>query len=220
MNDETDPTQPLPAASEGAAMPAPARTEVPPAPAAAPAAAAAPAPAPAAAPAPASAGFLSRHAVAVAITAGVLAVIVVAGGTAWGVSAAVAASEASAPMASTSQNHATGSKASTKTGAKKAHAKKGSEHAHAAHGVRGTLTALDGDTWKVHAASGATVTVTLSGSTAFGTKTAPATRSSFAVGDRVGVLGKRTGDDVTATRVVMVPLKAHSTATPTPGPSA
>ena len=36
---------------------------------------------------------------------------------------------------------------------------------------------------------------------------------------RIGVLGKRTGDTVAATRIVHLPLRAH-TATPSPAPSA
>ncbi|MGO4536097.1 DUF5666 domain-containing protein [Leifsonia sp. 2MCAF36] len=147
---------------------------------------------------------LRRHSVGIAITAGVLAVIVVAGGTAWGVSAAVAGSQttASAPMAAAS--HSTGAKAG-KHGKSKA------------HGAVGTITAINGDTWTLNAASGATLTVKLSSTTAFGTKKAPSTASSFAVGDKVGALGSRAGDTVTATRIVHAPAQAHmSTSTPAP----
>ena len=70
------------------------------------------------------------------------------------------------------------------TGAKSAkHAKR------KAHGAVGTIAAIAGDTWTLHAASGATVTVKLSSTTAFGTKKTPSTASSFAVGDKVGALG-------------------------------
>jgi hypothetical protein len=149
--------------------------------------------------------FLRRHAIGVGVAAAVLAVVVVAGGTAWGVSAAVAAAQP-APAAASAAMHGTAA------AHKKAHGKR------AAHGVVGTLTAVNGDTWTVKAASGNTVTVTLNSETAFGTKKAPATRGSFTTGSRVGVLGTRSGDTVTATRIVHLPLHAH-TATPSPAPS-
>jgi hypothetical protein len=164
------------------------------------------APAPAAAPAQTSSSFLRRHAVGVGVAAAVLAVIVVAGGTAWGVSAAVASTQtaASAPMTSMNTSHDT--KAA-------AHKKK-----HKVHGAAGTIATMSGDTWTLHADSGTTVTVKLSSSTAYGTKKTPATASSFAVGDKVGALGTRSGDTVTATRIVHLPLKAH-TSTPSPAPT-
>ena len=152
---------------------------------------------------------LRRHAVGVAVAAAVLAVVVVAGGTAWGVSAAVAASQTttSAAMPATKNaSHTTGEKSAK-------HAKR------KAHGAVGTIAAIAGDTWTLHAASGATVTVKLSSTTAFGTKKTPSTASSFAVGDKVGALGTRSGDTVTATRVVHLPLPGH-TAKPTPAPTA
>ena len=151
---------------------------------------------------------LRRHAAGLAVAAAVLAVVVVAGGTAWGVSAAVAGSQttASAPMpGAKNASHTTGTKSAK-------HAK------HKAHGAVGTITAIAGDTWTLHAASGATVTVKLSSTTAFGTKKAPSTASSFAVGDKVGALGARSGDSVTATRVVHLPLPGHTTK-PTPTPT-
>ena len=168
--------------------------------------------APAATAAPASApSFLRRHAIGVGTAAAVLAVIVVAGGTAWGVSAAVASTQPATvvPAAANTAAHGTASHR------KKAHAKR------AEHGAVGTLTAVNGDTWTIKAASGKTLTVTLSSSTAFGTKKTPATRDSFTTGSRIGVLGKRTGDTVAATRIVHLPLRAHTAkATPSPAPSA
>ncbi|MDR6971064.1 DUF5666 domain-containing protein [Leifsonia shinshuensis] len=153
--------------------------------------------------------FVRRHAVAVAIVAAVLAVIVVAGGTAWGVSAAVASTQtASAPMKPTV--HAAGTKASARKAAASKHAK--------AHAVRGTITAISGDSWTVRSASGKTATVKLDSATTFGTKKTPATRDSFAVGDRIGVLGTRSGTTVTAKKIVH--LHATSTGTPSPAPSA
>jgi hypothetical protein len=159
--------------------------------------------------APTDAGSpLRRHAVGIAVTAAVLAVIVVAGGTAWGVSAAVASTQTTASASMPAAKNAAHSNAAK--GSKKAKRK--------AHGVAGTITAINGDSWTLHAASGSTVTVKLSSSTAFGTKKAPSTAGSFAVGDKVGALGARSGDTVTATRIVHLPLHAH-TAKPTPAPT-
>ena len=156
-----------------------------------------------------SPAFLRRHAVGLAVTAGVLAVIVVAGGTAWGVSAAVSAAQttASAPAQVKNASHVS--------------AKHGATHAkHRRHGAVGTISAMNGDTWTLHAASGATVTVKLSSHTAFGTKKAPVAKSSFTDGDRVGVLGTRAGDTVTASRIVHVPVRAKTTTgAPTPAPT-
>ncbi|MEV8213919.1 DUF5666 domain-containing protein [Leifsonia sp. NPDC077715] len=151
--------------------------------------------------------FLRRHAVGVGVAAAALAVIVVAGGTAWGVSAAVASTQTAAVApAAQSAMHKTG----PHTGA--------SGKRKAEHGARGTLTAVNGDTWTLKTASGTTVSVKITSSTAFGTKKSPAARDSFASGDRIGVLGTRSGDSVTATRIVHIPLHAH-TAPPTPAPS-
>lgn len=154
--------------------------------------------------------FLRRHAIGTGITAAVLAVVVVAGGTAWGVSAAVAAEQtsASAPLTAQNASHtvadhsAAGSTSKTKSKAKHKHRR----------GAVGTITAMSGDTWTMHAASGATVTVKLSPSTAYGTKKKPATEGSFAVGDRIGALGARSGDIVTAKRIVHLPVRAHAAA--------
>ncbi|WP_226656544.1 DUF5666 domain-containing protein [Leifsonia sp. LS1] len=202
MNDETDPTQPLPSAPDTrAAQPGPVT------------------PPTAAQPGTASStatGFVHRHAVGVAVAAGVLAVVLLAGGTAWGVSAAVAAAQPTASMSSTALDHTAASK---KASSAKASSKARGSVKRKAHGVRGTIAAIDGSTWTVHTANGATVTVTIASTTAFGTAAKPAERSSFAVGDRVGVLGMRSGDTVTAKRIVMLPASAH-TGTPTPAPTA
>lgn len=165
--------------------------------------------------------FLRRHAVGSGITAAVLAVVVVAGGTAWGVSAAVAAEQtsASAPLTAENASH-TVADHSTAASKSKAKAKAKAKRKHRVHGAVGTITAISGDTWTMHAASGATVTVKLGSSTAYGTKKKPATEGSFAVGDRIGALGARSGDTVTAKRIVHLPVRTHAAAAssaPTPG---
>ncbi|MEY9853925.1 hypothetical protein ABH923_003603 [Leifsonia sp. EB41] len=150
--------------------------------------------------------FFRRHLVGLSIAAAALAIVVVAGGTAWGVSAAVAGGDSAAPAAMSAA----------------AHAKKGAAAAKQkhTHGTVGTVTAMSGGTWTIQSAAGASVTVTVDSSTAFGTAKKPAAASSFAVGDRVGVIGARTGDSVTATRIVHLAAgKRGTTAGPAPTPN-
>lgn len=151
-----------------------------------------------------------RRGIALGIAGGALAVVAVAGLTAWGVSAAVAA-----PHATTVQTVAHASPASAKTGA----AAKGTGAARRAHGVVGAITAINGDTWTIHAASGRTVTVAVNGRTTYGTKKKPATASDFTVGQRIAVLGARKGDAVTATHVIALPARSH-VAQPSGSPAA
>ncbi len=68
--------------------------------------------------------------------------------------------------------------------------------------VRGTITDISGSTWKIDSQRGATVTVEVSSSTQFGTPTQSENASDFAVGQSVVVLGTRSGNTVTATRVL------------------
>ena len=151
--------------------------------------------------------FLRRHTLGASLAGAALTVGLVAGGAAWGVSAAVADTPNSSTVATTST--------STPTPGATHHP---GRH-HRFHGVKGTITKIDGDTWTVHTKSGATVTVKISSSTAFGTKKTSATRASFAVGNKIGALGKRADHVVTAKRIVHLPRTAHSsTAKPTPTP--
>ena len=152
--------------------------------------------------------FIRRHAFGTSVAGATLTVCLLAGGGALGASAALADTTGPSPASATS------------TAAPTPHPTHTAARHHRAHGVRGTITKIDGDTWTVHTKAGATVTVKIASSTAFGTKKTAATRSSFAVGDRVGALGKRHDHVVTAKRVVHLPLKAHtSTAKPTPAPT-
>lgn len=151
--------------------------------------------------------FLRRHAIGVAVAAAALAIVVVAGGTAWGVSAAVASNDSAASAAPAAASSAM-------------HAKKGAAAHKHSRGAVGTLTAIADGHWTIRSAAGATLTVTIGSSTAYGTAKKPATASSFAVGDRVGVLGTRTGDTVAATRIVHLAAAKHTaTATSTPAPT-
>ncbi len=67
--------------------------------------------------------------------------------------------------------------------------------------VRGTLTAMSGDTWTVRTAKSGTVTATIAATTTFGSPKAPAKRSDFAVGDPVVVVGAVANGSVKAVRV-------------------
>jgi phosphoribosylformylglycinamidine (FGAM) synthase-like enzyme len=150
--------------------------------------------------------FVRRHAVALSIAAAALAIVVVAGGTAWGVSAAVAGGDPAAPAAMNTAVHA-----KKGTGAAK------QKHS---HGTVGTVTTMSDGTWTLQSAAGTPIIVSVGSATTFGTTKKPATESSFAVGDRVGVLGARSGDTVTATRIVHLGTAKHGgTATPTPTPN-
>lgn len=150
--------------------------------------------------------FFRRHAIGLSIAAAAVAIVVVAGGTAWGVSAAIAGGDSAAPAAMSTAAHA-------KKGATSAKQKR-------AHGTVGTVTAMSGGTWTIQSAAGATVTVTVDSTTAFGTAKKPDTASAFAIGDRVGVIGARNGDSVTATRIVHLAAGKHgATASPAPTPN-
>lgn len=152
-------------------------------------------------PAAPPATFLRRHAIGVTIAAAALAVVVVAGGTAWGVSAAVAGSRTAEPAAVSTAAHG-GRMAAT--------------HRHGTHEAVGVITAISGATWTIRSTAGTTLTVTLDASTRFGTTKIPAAASSFAVGDRVGVVGARSGDEITAKRVVQLKAGSGGAGTPTP----
>lgn len=86
------------------------------------------------------------------------------------------------------------------------------------HGVRGRVSAENGDTWTVTTVKGRAVTVTLTPSTRFGTAAAPATEAQFTVGSPVTVIGTRSGDTLTATRVFtpVHPLPGTSPSTTSP----
>jgi hypothetical protein len=87
------------------------------------------------------------------------------------------------------------------------------------HVVRGTVTAVHGTTWTVRTAKGITITVRITAQTRFGTKAAPATATSFPVGSKVGIVGRRTGQTaITATRVYTPKVKPATTSPTTTAP--
>lgn len=84
--------------------------------------------------------------------------------------------------------------------------------------VRGTIASISGDTWTVDRQSGASVKVKLDASTVFGVPGQSASKSDFATGDEVVVIGTRSDGTVTATRVLK--LTGFPTRPPsTPGPA-
>lgn len=136
-----------------------------------------------------------------AILAGIAGLILgglIGGGIAWAATDSSSGTTTAAAQPDSAHHKAAG----TATKARKRHA------------TVGTIAAVNGDSWTVDARDGAALTVTIDGTTAFGTAQKPAQRSDFAVGDVVAIAGKRDGTTVTATRVVKRP--ATTTATPTP----
>ena len=87
--------------------------------------------------------------------------------------------------------------------------------------VRGSVTKIDGSTWAITTARGASLTIETSSSTAYGAPGQTQKASDFAVGDEVIVVGERSGTTVTASRILKVsdlplrpPSLPGSTATP------
>ncbi len=87
--------------------------------------------------------------------------------------------------------------------------------------VRGTITSISRSTWRVDTQRGVSITVQLTSSTQFGTPAQAGSASDFTVGQDVIILGSRSGDTVSAERVLgLSNLKQPLPGTPvTPGPS-
>lgn len=82
--------------------------------------------------------------------------------------------------------------------------------------LRGTIASISGDTWSIDRQNGGSAQVTVTSSTIFGTPGQSASKSDFAKGDEVIVIGKGTDGSVTATRILK--LAAFPTRPPsTPG---
>ena len=91
--------------------------------------------------------------------------------------------------------------------------------------VRGTIDSQSATSWTITTQNGATVKVAITGSTIFGLPASQGSASDFARGDDVIVLGKRSGDTMTAARIVNAsavggrsPSNPRSTPTPSPTP--
>ena len=90
--------------------------------------------------------------------------------------------------------------------------------------VRGTITSISGTTWTIDTQRGVSVTVEVTSSTQFGTPVQAGSASDFAVGQQVIVVGSRSGDTITADRVLDLsglkqPLPTSPGTPVTPGPS-
>lgn len=137
----------------------------------------------------------------------------VGGGYAWGHSA-------SPSSGTVAQSAPATSPPSTPKAATKGNKTANKSKEPAAHGQ---LTAINGDSWTVQTAKAGVVTVTVNGSTKFGTEKKPGARTDFTVGSQVAVTGTKSGDTITATRIVLAPPKPSATpapsATPTPTPT-
>lgn len=84
--------------------------------------------------------------------------------------------------------------------------------------VRGTISSISGDTWTLQRENGGSVDVRVDSSTAYGVPGQSASKSDFAQGDEVVVVGTRSDGTVTASRVLK--LDGFPTRPPsTPGPS-
>ncbi|GIT79481.1 hypothetical protein LLS1_11500 [Leifsonia sp. LS1] len=86
--------------------------------------------------------------------------------------------------------------------------------------VRGTLESASGSEWSVTTAAGTTITVKITSSTAYGLPKQSMSASDFAPGDEVIVVGTdRSGDTVTAARILKLAdiPRPGSTPGPTPG---
>ncbi|MGO4536113.1 DUF5666 domain-containing protein [Leifsonia sp. 2MCAF36] len=82
--------------------------------------------------------------------------------------------------------------------------------------ARGTIASLSGDTWTIDRPGGSSVEVTVDAQTAFGVPGQSASKSDFATGDEVIVIGTRSDGQLTATRILK--LDAFPTRPPsTPG---
>lgn len=84
--------------------------------------------------------------------------------------------------------------------------------------MRGTISAENANTWTVTSAKGVAYTVSITPTTAFGTKKAPATAQSFPVGSQVVVAGKPTGTTIDATRIA-TPANRGAKSSPSSAPA-
>jgi hypothetical protein len=84
--------------------------------------------------------------------------------------------------------------------------------------VRGTIASISGETWTIDRENGASVDVKVTTSTVFGTPGQSSSKSDFATGDEVVVIGSRSDGTLTAKRILK--LDSFPTRPPsTPGPS-
>ena len=85
--------------------------------------------------------------------------------------------------------------------------------------ARGTVESISASSWTISTPNGTTVTVAITSRTVFGAPATGGSASDFRRGDEVIVLGKRSGNTITAARIVSVgALRSPASPTPTPTP--
>ena len=85
--------------------------------------------------------------------------------------------------------------------------------------ARGTVESISASSWTIRTANGTTVTVAITPQTVFGAPATGGSASDFRRGDQVVVLGKRSGNTITAARIVNIgALRSPGTPSPTPTP--
>jgi len=85
--------------------------------------------------------------------------------------------------------------------------------------ARGTVESISASSWTIRTANGTTVTVAITPQTVFGAPATGGSASDFRRGDQVIVLGKRSGNTITAARIVNIgALRSPGTPSPTPTP--
>lgn len=175
-------------------QPRPTQAVSPPAPPVAPA----PPPLPPAA-APSNRSWRSRH--RIALLAAIVAVLAIGSGV--GIGVAAASDSSGAPSASVTPRTSPLPSTAPATGPAKAQ-----------RAVRATIVSEAGSTWTVRTRAGRTITVTVTPTTKFGTKKAPATATQFAAGQLVVIAGTLNNDTITATRIAAPASHAAPSAIP------
>ncbi|WP_431198183.1 DUF5666 domain-containing protein [Leifsonia xyli] len=181
-------------------------------------------PAAAAGPAPVAEPFYKRHGLAFAISTLVLSIVVLIGIFAAGAFAvAGVVSRVGERMISHSVPHqvqpgAPGLQGGPGNGGGKGDGGKGGGLQQGQALVRGTIASISGDTWTIDRQNGASVDVKVTTSTVYGTPGQSSSKSDFAAGDEVVVIGSRTDGTLTAKRILK--LDSFPTRPPsTPGPA-
>jgi hypothetical protein len=234
--DENQPTEPLPSEPVQPQPPQPQPLQPEPQPSREPQAAPAATPPSAADTAPAHEPFYKRHGLGFAISTLVLGIVVLIGilgvGTAVAVNVVghtVSAFERShsLPMQGHQRGEGTQGNGRNDSG-RNGNGAPGERNGQGGTGsgtqrelLRGKLDSTSGSSWIVTSASGTKVTVTITDSTVFGLPSQSQKASDFAAGDEVIVVGTdRSGDHVTATRILKLSDIPRPPSTPGPTPGA
>ncbi|MHB1987139.1 MAG: hypothetical protein ACYCSF_04015 [Acidimicrobiales bacterium] len=134
--------------------------------------------------------YVSTHARS-SLAVAAIVIALAAGGSAWALT--------SGSSVSASQVHPVGA-ASSPGGSHHGH--KGHKRHARHHAIAGTISAINGSTWTIQTKKGAVLQVKLATTTAFGSAKSPSTEAQFTVGTTLRVIGTRSGNTVTARRIV------------------